>query len=356
MKITTIEAWAVETPLAVPYIIAYDAIESMTNIFLRLETDNGINGYGCAAPDLPVTGETPASVLQVYQDTIVPAVKGQNPLMMTRIMEELRPLLHPHPSAAAMIDMALWDILGKTARLPLYKLLGGYRDSIPTSTTIGILPLEKTVSFAKEWVKKGFRILKIKGGLDVATDIERIIKVREAVGKSIQIRFDANQGYSLDQALAFSAGVKHEGIQLIEQPTPKSNPALLKEFRRGQTIPVMADESLMNLEDALFLVTGQMVDLFNIKLMKVGGIAAAMAMDHVARVGGVQSMVGCMDESSLAIAAALHFTLASPNVIYADLDGHLDLLNDPAADCVTIHNGILFPRQQPGLGTFMVNR
>lgn len=350
MKIKSIETWSHKMKLATPYTIAYETIDSTINVFTKITTKSGIVGFGCAAPDLEVTGETEKSVLGVAKDVIEPMLKGSDSLRYSYQLNKLDEPLKNHPSALAMIDMALFDIMGKKANLPVYKLLGGFREKIKTSITIGILPINETVSIAKDFVKQGFSILKIKGGMDVDEDIERMKKVRELVGKSILLRFDANQGYSVYESLKFVKETRKVKIELLEQPTKKQEPDLLGRVTNNVPIPVMADESLMNLVDAFKLARKDLVDTVNIKLMKVGGIDVALKINSVAKAANLEVMVGCMDESALGIAAGLHFALAKPNVVYADLDGHLDLIDDPASGAVILKKGTLYPTDNPGLG------
>lgn len=350
MKIKRIEAWPVTMPLKEPYSIAYETIETATNIFLRLETDKGISGFGCAAPDPQITGETADTALEAVRTVVCPKIKGSDALRTAMLLERLQPHLEAQPSVLAAVDMGLHDILGKVSGLPLWKLLGGFRDRIKTSVTIGILPEAETIERAETFQQQGFKILKIKGGIEVDSDIARVIKVREAVGKNMELRFDANQGFTLDEAIRFFEGTKKVGLELIEQPTPKGKPDLLGRVTDSVNIPIMADESLMNLRDAFRLARRDLVDMVNVKLMKAGGISVALQINSVARSAGLEVMVGCMDEAALSIAAGLHFALARPNVIYADLDGHLDLLNDPSEGAVILRNGTLFANQKPGLG------
>src|SRR5436309_16127382 len=114
MKITNMEAWAVNMPLTEPYTIAYETVVTAVNVFLRVETNKGITGYGCAAPDEPVTGESPASVLTSLNEIVKPGIVGADPIRMTKLMEMLKPKLRFAPTALAALDMALYDILGKT--------------------------------------------------------------------------------------------------------------------------------------------------------------------------------------------------------------------------------------------------
>jgi len=350
MKITKVEAWQADLKLEEPYTIAYETYDRVINIFLRIETDSGIIGYGCAAPDEHVTCETETSVLAALNDVAIPILTGADPLRFVMLLEQLKKGISHQYAALAAVDIALFDILGKFANLPVWKMLGGFRDRIQTSITIGILPEQETIERAKAWIAQGFNCLKLKGGNDVEFDIMRVIKVREAVGTEVEIRFDANQGYSVDQAHYFIEKTQQAKLQFIEQPTPRHLPNALHDLTTNSSLPVMADESMITLQDALQLGQNKSVNMLNVKLMKVGGIYEAAQIDSVARTAGLEVMVGCMDESALSIAAGLHFALARPNVCYADLDGHIGLLNDPFAGAVSLMDGVLIPNDLPGLG------
>jgi L-alanine-DL-glutamate epimerase-like enolase superfamily enzyme len=350
MKIIRTECWSLEMKLSEPYSIAYETFDHCTNIFLRCITDSGLTGMGCAAPAREVTGETPESVRENFQRVIEPKLHGMEPFRFALILEELKEELNHSPSARAMVDMMLFDLVSRHAGVPLYKYLGAYRESMETSITIGILPVAQTLEKARQFIDKGFSILKIKGGMDVEEDIEKIRKIRETFGAAVRLRFDANQGYHPDQAIYFVEQTKRAGVEVLEQPTPVKDLESLGRVCRQVPIPVMADESLMNLADAFHLTSNNLSDMINIKLMKVGGIYESMHINSVAKSAGVEAMVGCMDESGLSISAGLQFALSRPNIIYADLDGHLDLVGAPAAKAVILKEGKLYPRQEPGLG------
>ena len=350
MRITRVEADLIRLKMETPYAIAYDDVDHAENVLVRIYTNGRYVGIGCAAPDFQVTGETPASVLHISRDAIIPQLKNLDPLRTAHCLEKIRPLVCRHPSAVAMVDMALYDILGKKADMPVYRLLGGFRTRIKTSITIGIMPVPETVEKARKYVDNGFKSLKIKGGEFVDVDIERVLKVRDAVGTKIELRFDANQGYSETEAVRFVKETQPARLELIEQPCHRGDLRVLGRVTDKVPIPVMADESLTSLRSAFKLARKGLVDMVNIKLMKVGGISEALRIGAVARAAELETMIGCMDEAALGIAAGLHVALARPNVVYADLAGHFDLLDDPSAGAVRLKNGWLYATNRPGIG------
>jgi len=350
MKINAIDYFRLDMPLSVPYTIAYETVSHISNIILKLNTDTGIVGWGCAAPDIQVTGETPEDVIRSIDTVIKDRLKGRNPFQIARITHDLKERIPRASAAIAMADMALFDLLARKADLPLYQVLGGFRHKIPTSITIGIVPVDETLEQAKKHLKNGFTILKLKGGLDLAEDIEKVLKLRERLGKDFLLRFDANQGYTLEQSVAFINSVESANLEIIEQPTSRKKDERLGQVTEAVSVPVMADESIKTLQDAFRLARNEHIDMVNIKLMKMGGIFESQHINSVAKAAGLEVMIGCLDESALGISAGLHFALSRANIEFADLDGHLDLLNDPFAGLFHLKDGILTPSDTPGLG------
>ncbi|MDC7236083.1 MAG: dipeptide epimerase [Spirochaetales bacterium] len=348
MKIDAIEIIPLDMRLKEPYQVAYDSFDKAENLLVRIEA-GGLNGWGCAAPDPHVTGEYVKDLLSLGS-AVLPSFVKKDPFRKALIMKQLKKETPGCFSLWAAVDMALWDLVGKKAGLPLWKILGGYRDRIRTSVTIGICGVQETLEQAEELVRSDISILKIKGGRDVLEDLERLDTMRRELPREIHIRFDANQGYCVEDALLFLKKSEHLNIELFEQPTAKNQPELLGVVTRASSTPVMADESLISLRDAFHLVKRGLVDLMNIKLMKVGGLTEAIQVDALARAAGMDVMIGCMDESALGISAGLHFALSRPNIQYADLDGHLGLTGDPAAGTVRLKKGYLYPGPGPGFG------
>lgn len=354
----TVETGRRDVLLSEPYTIAYETYDRVSLLFVRIADAAGRIGHGSASPAPEITGESVDSCAAGLQSAAARlGDDGWPPSPETRGW--LDDLADRAPAAAAALDMALWDLRARRAALPLHELLGGRRAATVTSVTLGIDGLEATVRRARERAAQGFLALKIKGGRDATADGERVRAVRDAVGDGVELRFDANQGYLAEDALRFVDATHDTALTVLEQPLAAADTegarSLVLRLRarraRGEAVPLLlADESCVRTADAARLAVTESAEALNLKLMKVGGLDAAAAAECVARGHRLPCMVSCMDESALSIAAALHWTLARPNVRWVDLDGHLDLCEDPFAGLVQLREGRLLPAEGPGLG------
>ena len=316
------------------------------NIVVKVVTDDLI-GWGNACPS-QVTNEDTKSVqkaLKLFSKRLI----GEDAVRINNIHSRMDVLLSENPSAKAGIDIALYDLLAKHAHLPLYKLLGSCKEKMLTDKTIGIDEVKVMVKRAIQYKKEGFKALKIKIGLAVEEDAKKLHEIRKAVGDDIKIWVDINQGYDVNETIDFIKRVKHLNIEFIEQPVKFDDLISLQKITEESPIPIMADESVKSPEDCLGIVKNKCADLLNIKLMKCGGISPAIKINDIAERGRLKVMIGCMGESLISIAAALHFALSQRNVVYGDLDSHFSLKKDVARG-LTFKNGYLSPSDKDGLG------
>lgn len=351
MKITTVDAIPFELKLKEPFSIVNETVDVGINVFIKIETDKGITGWGCATPD-SVTYETKETVVNCLNNEIKDIIHGKDPLRINFINDIIEEKVKGNPSLKAGVNLALYDILGKKAETPLFKLLGGYRDKIETSVTIGLSSVDTMVEKAKSYVSQGFTCLKVKCGMDPDQDIEMVLAIRNEVGSNIKIRLDANEGYTLEKALRVIETLEKLGadIEIFEQPTPAKYLYALKEVTAQCSVPIMADETVLTIRDSLKAVKMEIADMINIKLMKIGGITNAIKANTYAEIAEIPVMIGCMNESMGAMAAGVHFACAFKNVHYADLDSALDFQQDIVKGGATYKDGYVIPSDKPGLG------
>lgn len=355
LGIQQIEVYHVTLGYKEPFRIAPGASTESHNVIVKMVTDYGVVGWGESSPSQRVTGETAENVIKTL-NKIAPKLIGMCPLRIEQDIEAMDSIVEGKPAAKAAIDMALYDIFGKTARKPLFMLLGGYRTEVLTDLTLSIKPPKEMAKDAVKAVKKGFKALKVKVGINPAEDVERIRLIREAVGGNIQIRIDANQGWTPKQAIQVLNKIEKFNIQFAEQPVLAEDIKGLIKVRKNSPIPIMADESVHSPEDALRLIQAEAVDLMNIKLMKSGGILKGRKIAAVAEAAGIPCMIGCMGESGIGIAAGVHLAAAIKNIQYADLDSDI-LLKDKLVKKggTKVKNSMrIFPKQN-GLGVKQLN-
>ncbi|MBI4722808.1 MAG: dipeptide epimerase [Candidatus Stahlbacteria bacterium] len=358
MKIANILFKPITLPLKRPFKIALGTDFEYVGVVVQIETDvgdseesgKGITGLGESSPSARITGETIGTVMEILNTKIKPVLIGKNPLQIEQIMDEIHSVILHHPSAKCAIDIALHDILGKYANLPLYQLLGGYKDEIITSITIGIKSIEETIDEAQELLSAGAKVIKIKIGLEPQEDIDKIKALREAIGYNVKIRVDANQGYTATDAIKVINKIEQYEIEFVEQPLPYWDIQGLKRVKNKVGTRIMVDESLHSTHDAINLIRANACDMFNIKLMKAGGIMEAKKICSIAEGAGIPCMLGCMVETRIGVSAATHLALGMKNILYADLDGHILLGADVCEGGVITTNGTNRVTNKTGLG------
>jgi L-alanine-DL-glutamate epimerase-like enolase superfamily enzyme len=349
MQITHVEVAPAEFKLRLPYRSARPMqVDRVAAVFIRIETRRQrAVAWGCAAFDPALGGETLEEVTRVCRACADRAL-SLNPLNTEFALAELAELSAGTPCVQCAFDMAFHDLLGLAAGLPLYRLLGGYRDRIQTSITISLAPLQETLELAGDRARQGFRILKLKGGLNPEEDVRRVRAVHAAL-PGLTLRLDADQGYSVQQALDVARAL--EGVlEMLEQPTPAPDIEALQEVTQHSPVPILADESVMGPPSALEVASRRAAHGLSLKLATCGGLGCARQVDAIARAARMATMVGCINEPALLIAAGLGFALSSPNVRYGDLDGHFDLLDDPSRPGFLFEDGWLIASDRPGLG------
>ncbi|WP_421617535.1 mandelate racemase/muconate lactonizing enzyme family protein [Brevibacillus sp. TJ4] len=333
MKIASITLYGLRLPLIRPFIVAYETYADMPTILVKMETDEGIAGYGEATPDQHVTGETWEGTFSLLLHQLAPAVIGENPFQIERIHEKMATTVYAAPSAKAAIDIACYDVMGKAAGQPVYNLLGGrYHDKLSVPYVVSILEPAVMAEEALQAVKAGYRSIKIKVGTDPHVDVERIRAVRSAIGKSVPLRVDANQGWR-NRAVAMWVleQVKGCDIDWIEQPVIADDLTALAEIRRQSIVPVMVDEGVHGDREMRETIVRQAADKLNIKLMKCGGLYPALKLVAQAEMAGIECQVGSMVESAVATAAGAHLAVAKKTIRSNELVGPLMFSRDVAA-------------------------
>ena len=350
-KIKDIKVWDADLGNTKPYTIAFKTVDQVRNAFVEITLDNGMKGIGSGNPSEYVVGESFAQCVEALQLRNLDFLFGRDIREFNQLLFEVWQRFPKNPSARAALDIALHDVFTIFLGIPLVKFLGQKVSSMPTSNTIGIKNVEETLKEADDYIKQGFKILKVKLGKDPAEDVERMVKLRERFGRRVVIRIDANQGYSIEQTKEFYHKTRDLDIELIEQPLPAKSVAEMKSLPDDIKKKIAADESLITPKHALDLVKPPLAaGIFNIKLMKCGGVSQGLKIADIALHEGVDLFWGCNDESIVSITAALHAAFSCSNTKYIDLDGSLDLGNDVVRGGFILKDGVMYCSDKPGLG------
>jgi L-alanine-DL-glutamate epimerase-like enolase superfamily enzyme len=350
-KIKEVKVWSVDLGNTKPYTIAFKTVDEVRNAFVEITLDNGLTGIGSGNPSEYVVGETLDQCLEALEEKNLEFLIGRDIREFNQLTFDVWKKFPENPSARAALDIALHDVFTKYLDIPLVKFLGQKIKKLPTSNTIGIKNVEETLKEAKDYIQRGFKVLKVKLGHSLDEDVERLMKLREELGNGVVIRVDANQGYTVHQTIELYGRAYDLNLELIEQPLPAHDIAEMKGLPKEVRKVLAADESLITPADAIELVKPpKAAAIFNIKLMKCGGISQALKIADIALHESIDLFWGCNDESIVSITAALHAAYSCANTKYIDLDGSLDLARDVVKGGFILKDGYMYCSDKPGLG------
>jgi L-alanine-DL-glutamate epimerase-like enolase superfamily enzyme len=260
-------------------------------------------------------------------------------------------MIDGHLLAKAAVETALWDLLGQTVGAPIYRLLGGaVHPNVPLTTVLHVAPPAEMATEAVEWIGRGFQTLKLKIGFGVDADEAMVAAVREAVGAGPRIRVDAEEHYTLKEALAIGRRLERFQIELMSQPVPRTDWTGMAYLRRALDTPLLADEGIHSPFDVVQCATSGAADMINIKVLKSGGMLPSLEMAAICRAHHLPILIGSMIETGVGTLLSAHVALATPGVFSTELCGSLLLADDLLETPLTIRDGALWLDETPGLG------
>ncbi len=325
-----------------PLAISRGVVTGSDNLFVSV-SDGSHTGWGEMSPGSTEGADTPEKGEAMLRDF---CADGLDPVSIYRTWDNAH-AAGVAPCAMAALDMALWDLRAKQAGMPLYRMLGLARQAVPSSVTVGINPPDVVRERVPLLLAQGAKALKIKLGSPQGVDADKAMfeaVVETTKGKDVVLRVDANGGWNVEDARMMMGWLAERGVEYIEQPLVRGNEDALPELFRDRALPIFLDESCRMSSDIPGFA--DRVDGVNLKLMKCGGITEALRIVATARAFGLKTMIGCMGESSISIAAG-----ASLGALfdYIDLDSHLNLDPDPAVGAPFL-DGVTLPEDRPGHG------
>jgi L-alanine-DL-glutamate epimerase-like enolase superfamily enzyme len=348
----TVKARAFQFPLSDPLTTARATYPSLAGVLVRVGTKDGVFGYGEARKCFDLTGETQTSIIAAINDHLGPAIRGCEPLDTSGLHRAMNGAIAANTAAKSALDIAVHDIAGKLAGVPVSMLLGGApRGPMASSKAVSVGPLEAMVAQARSYVRAGFMTLKIKTGVDAEVELAAIAAIRSQLGPKVTLKLDANQGWTLAQATRFLETVQVHDITMVEQPLAAADLKGSALLRQRTPIPVMLDESVHSANDALKAIELEAADFINIKLLKTGGLRPALDLTAICAAAGIGCQIGTLD-TSIGSAAAVHLAHACDIIQFAEINGPSRLRQDVGSGFV-LHDGSANIDASPGLGVII---
>jgi muconate/chloromuconate cycloisomerase len=355
MRLADIRVILADIPVRRPHRMSFTTLKAVNFAFVRLETADGLVGWGEAAclGGPTWSEESVESVAATVDRHIAPWLVGRDATRIEAVRQEMARRLQGNPFARAAVEMALWDLNGRALGVPVHRLLGGrVRERVPLSWSLAVEDGEAEIAEARDLVARGHRIFKIKTAAHpLAHDVERVRRIREAMGPGVSLRVDANQGWDRPGALRAIRALEPFELDFVEQPLPRWDLEGMAQLGRSVSVPIMADESCFSLHDAMTIARLGGVSILGLKVTKSAGLLGSMAIARIAEGAGLTCYVGCMIETSLGTAAYLQVALAATPVSWGcELFGPLLLAGDVVAKPVEYVDGNILGLEGPSLG------
>jgi L-Ala-D/L-Glu epimerase / N-acetyl-D-glutamate racemase len=349
MKIARIETQILEMPMVKPLVTATNNFVVARGLLVKAITADGVQGYGYA--DLfPRTGETTESARHAVEAVLAPKAVGRDLEELPRIRAEIDHVMIGNARAKAALDSALYDSFARTLHVPLYVLLGGRcRTEINLIKMVSVDNPEKMAEEARGLVRDGWALkLKMSGKLE--PDLQRVAKVREAVGGHVFMKVDANEAYDAKTAIRLARGLADYGVEIFEQPVPRDQLDALWEVKQKSPVKIEADQSVRTLADAHMLIKNRMVDAMNTGVQKAGSIFEVLKIAHLCEVAGIRCALSNTAGSMVGDAVALHVAVSATGIAaLCELGEFQAVSGDPFAG-LTVKNGRLGVPERDGLG------
>jgi L-alanine-DL-glutamate epimerase-like enolase superfamily enzyme len=324
-------------------------------LLVKVFTDEGITGIGEASCTPRWSGEDQFTGAHLIRKYLAPLLVGQNPLDVEALAGKFRLAFAANSFTKAAVEMALWDIAGKASGKPVYQLLGGkVRQSIPTKWSVSGVAPEQAADIAWSALARGFKAMKVKVGIKPEEDIARVHAVRDAIGPQLKLGVDANGGWSPQTAVSTIERLREFEIAFAEQPVPPEDIAEMAAVRAKIRVPLIADESVYTLQDAITLARLGAADVLSIYVGKAGGIGPARKIAAFAQSAGLKCTIGSNLELGVGTAAMVHLAIATGGIAAeefpCDIIGPFFYEDDIVREPLPVLPGMARPNDKPGLG------
>lgn len=350
MKIAAIKICTLDLPYKRPLITATNRFSKAEGLLLEAISEEGTKGFGYV--DLfPRTGETLGSAQYAIEAIIKPVVEGRDLRELAKIREDVNRVFIGNPRTKSGVETALYDLLARSLKVPLYVLLGGQvRKEVRVIRMVGLDAPEAMAAEARALIEKGFVALKLKISGDLSLDVQRISKVRQAVGEAVFIKVDANESYDTKSAIQLAKRFANLSVQILEQPVPRAQIEALMEVKRNSPIKIEADQSVASLSDAYRLIKDGVVDSINTSVQKAGGLFEARQIAELCALGGVNCTLSNTAGSMVGDAAALHLAVSSSGISSLCELGEFETIEGDPFSGLKVEGSVLKVPEGYGLG------